>query len=82
MQLHIDYGDDEDFSSIDSTLVDYLYVIGEIENMVQQAMHANVDTIEPIDFQKYNKLLALELKARNIDTPHELVTIYKPKKKT
>ena len=60
MQLHIDYGDDEDFSSIDSTLVDYLYVIGEIENMVQQAMHANVDTIEPIDFQKYNKLLALE----------------------
>ena len=80
MQLHIDYGDDEDFSSIDSTLVDYLYVIGEIENMVQQAMHANVDTIEPIDFQKYNKLLALELKARNIDTPHELVTIYKPQK--
>ena len=26
MKLHIDYGDEEDFSSIDSTLTDYLYV--------------------------------------------------------
>lgn len=78
MQLHIDYGDEEDFSSIDSTLTDYLYVIGEIENMVQQAMHANIDSMKPVDFNTYNKLLTLELKARNIDTPHELITCDKP----
>lgn len=48
MKLHIDYGDEEDFSSIDSTLTDYLYVIGEVEDMVQQAMHANIDSIKPI----------------------------------
>ena len=34
MKLHIDYGEEEDFSSIDSTLTDYLYVIGEVEDMV------------------------------------------------
>ena len=78
MKLHIDYGDEEDFSSIDSTLTDYLYVIGEVEDMVQQAMHANIDSIKPIDFKTYNKLLTSELEARNIVTEHELVTIYKP----
>lgn len=78
MKLHIDYGDEEDFSSIDSTLTDYLYVIGEVEGMVQQAMHANIDSIKPIDFEIYNKLLTSELKARNIVTEHELITIYKP----
>ena len=78
MKLHIDYGDEEDFSSIDSTLTDYLYVIGEVEDMVQQAMHANIDSIKPIDFKTYNKLLTSELEARNIVTEHELVTIYNP----
>ncbi len=75
MKLHIDYGEEEDISTIDSTLPDYLYVIGEVENMVQQAMHANIDSIKPIDFEIYNKLLTSELKARNIVTEHELVTI-------
>ena len=46
--------------------------------MVQQAMHANIDSIKPIDFKTYNKLLTSELEARNIVTEHELVTIYKP----
>jgi len=78
LELRIDYGDEEDFSSIDSTLTDYLYVIGEVEDMVQQAMHANIDSIKPIDFKTYNKLLTSELEARNIVTEHELVTIYKP----
>ncbi|WP_297906139.1 HAMP domain-containing sensor histidine kinase [uncultured Parabacteroides sp.] len=76
--VSIDYGDDEEeFSSIDSTLTDYLYIIGELEDMVQQAMHANIDSIKPVNFEAYNKLLTLELEARNIMTEHELVTIYK-----
>ena len=40
--------------------------------------HANIDSIKPIDFKTYNKLLTSELEARNIVTEHELVTIYKP----
>ena len=41
-------------------------------------LHANIDSIKPIDFKTYNKLLTSELEARNIVTEHELVTIYKP----
>lgn len=76
-KIQIDYGDIEDYSSIDSTLTDYLYVMSEMENRIQQTMHANIDTIQPIDFDTYRKNLKLELKARGIDTPNELVVICK-----
>lgn len=77
MKMHIDYGDIDDYSSIDSTLTDYLYVMGEMENMIQQAMHSDIDTIQPIVFEIYRKLLTRELKAQDIETPNELVIIHK-----
>lgn len=76
-KIQIDYGDIDDYSSIDSTLTDYLYVMSEMENRIQQAMHANIDTIQPIAFDTYRKYLKLELKARGVDTPNELVVICK-----
>lgn len=76
MKLRIDYGEGDDFGSIDSTLTDYLYVIGELEGMIHQAMHANIDSIKPVDLGIYNQLLNAELEARDIVTEHELITMY------
>ncbi|WP_099465658.1 sensor histidine kinase [Parabacteroides provencensis] len=81
VNLKIDYTQDEDSLSVDSTLTDYLTTIKQLENIVQQAFHANIDQSEPIVFREYNKFLQEELKAKNIDSEHLLIVAYQPNDK-
>ncbi|RHJ91361.1 sensor histidine kinase [Parabacteroides bouchesdurhonensis] len=78
MQVQIDYSEENDSTPVDSTLTDYLTTIGQIENMIQRAMHMDIDSLSPIVFDNYNKFLKQELIARNIVTEHELIVAYQP----
>lgn len=75
MHMRIDYGDMEDYPSIDSALIEYIGIIDGLGDLIQSAMHARIDSLEPIRIDNYRRLLDKELAARRIDTPHELRVI-------
>lgn len=67
--------EDPDFSTVDSTLTQYLQIMNQLESFVQHEIHSQIDKIEPIRYSVYHDRLRQELRKRGIDTPTEL-TVY------
>lgn len=64
--------DDEENLSIDSTLNSYLEVFNHLEKYVHQGLHRQIDSLEPLNFDRYYYRLKEELSQRGIDAPFEL----------
>lgn len=73
--------EDPDFSTVDSTLTQYLHIMTQLEGYVQRAIHSQIDDIEPIRYQVYHDRLQQELRKRGIDTPTELTVNHQEKGK-
>lgn len=64
--------DDKDNLSLDSTLNSYLEVFNHLEKYVHQGLHRQIDSLEPLNFDRYYYRLKEELNQRGINTPFEL----------
>lgn len=72
--------DDDDNLSLDSTLNSYLQVFNHLEKYVHQGLHHQIDSLEPLNFDRYYYGLKEELHQRGIDTPFELFVHYEEDK--
>lgn len=58
-----------------NSLNEYLSLLTNLEGQVQQALHLKVDSLMPINYNKYDSLLTVELKQHDIFVPHKLEVV-------
>lgn len=63
-------------TQIEEVLTELLHTLGNMEGIILQGMHDEVDPLVPINYQRYDSLLVSELKEKNIDTRYQLYLVY------
>ena len=57
---------------ISKSLNEYLSLLTDLEGQIQQALHMKIDSLMPVNYNKYDSLLSIELKQHDIFVPHKL----------
>lgn len=66
-------------SQIDEVLDELLHTLGNMEGIILQGMHDEVDPLIRINYLRYDSLLVEELKGKNIDTRYQLYLVHQIK---
>ena len=60
---------------ISKSLNEYLSLLTDLEGQIQQALHMKIDSLMPVNYNKYDSLLSIELKQLDIFVPHKLEVV-------
>ena len=60
---------------ISKSLNEYLSLLTDLEGQIQQALHMKIDSLMPVNYNKYDSLLSIELKQHDIFVPHKLEVV-------
>lgn len=60
---------------ISKSLNEYLSLLTDLEGQIQQALHMKIDSLMPVNYNKYDSLLSIELKQHDIFGPHKLEVV-------
>jgi len=63
-------------AQIEEVLDELLHTLGNMEGIILQGMHDEIDPLVAINYHRYDSLLVRELKEKNIDTRYQLNLIY------
>lgn len=63
-------------TQIEEVLTELLHTLENMEGIILQGMHEEVDPLIPVNFHRYDSLLASELKAQHIDTHYQLRLVH------
>lgn len=61
---------------ISKSLNEYLSLLTDLEGQIQQALHMKIDSLMPVNYNKYDSLLSIELKQHDIFVPHKLEVVH------
>lgn len=74
--VNLNFEDVDLKTQIDEVISELLQTLGNMEGIILQGMHDEVDPLIPINYQRYDSLLIAELKQRNIDTRYQLYLVH------
>lgn len=73
--MSVDLSERDLKQEVDTALHELLTAVGQMEGMILQAMHNQLDSVISVNYLRYDSLLTAELRQRNINARYQLTLV-------